>query len=442
MDEIELLYEDNHLLIVVKPYGIPSQADATGDPDMLTRMKAYIKAYYNKPGEVYLGLVHRLDRPVGGIMVFARTSKAAARLDAQLRSGAFRKTYLAVVRGGAPGGELTDYLFKVEEENHVYVADAQTPGAKLARLSYRTLASREGLSLVSVELYTGRSHQIRVQMANAGFPIWGDNRYGGGKSGQRIALFAAKLRLEHPTKKTELQFIKRPPSLAPWDMFESEIEAFARSREGVKVLYEDENLVIAEKQPGLETQGETSAESAVSAIVGCKVFACHRLDAMTGGLLMFAKNEAAREAAEQAMRNGKVAKTYRCLVKGIPRPREAVLEAYLSKDAARARVTVSARETPMSKRIVTEYATLGERGGNALLNVTLHTGRTHQIRAHMAFIGHPILGDDKYGDRRLNKALKIKHQALWAANLAFAFGGDSVLSYLNGMEFESRAAFE
>ncbi len=501
MDEIELLYEDNHLLVVVKPPGVPSQEDATGDPNMLTRMKAYIKAAYQKPGEVYLGLVHRLDRPVGGIMCFARTSKAAARLSAQLKSGAFRKTYLAVVEGETPvSGVLTDYLYKVEEENHVYVADENTPGAKLAKLAYRTLAKRSGLSLVEIELFTGRSHQIRVQLAEAGFPLWGDHRYGHGKSKENIALFAARLKIEHPTKpmsagdnfalgndaaqtdpgrtvnaktdKLPLEFVKAPPAAVyPWSLFPVELSRFSRTRGGVAVVYEDAALVIAEKQPGIETQGEISVESAVSELVGAKVFACHRLDAMTGGLIMLAKTERAREAAEAALKarlvqnphareadshakdiilkaerafvasKPPIAKTYRCIVKGVPEPREARLTAYLLKDADKARVSVYANPAPGAKRIETGYRVLEHANGLSLLEVALYTGRTHQIRAHMAFLGHPLLGDDKYGDRALNKAHSAKHQALWATALEFSDTLAGELAPIAGKRFESVPMF-
>lgn len=443
MDEIELLYEDNHLLVVVKPPGIPSQEDTTGDPNMLSRMKAYIKAAYRKPGEVYLGLVHRLDRPVGGIMCFARTSKAAARLSGQLKSGAFKKTYLAVVEGETPDtGALTDYLYKVEEENHVYVADEHTPGAKLAKLAYRTLAARDGLSLVEVELFTGRSHQIRVQFAEAGHPLWGDHRYGHGKSKENIALFAARLKIEHPTRKEPLEFVKAPPNAYPWSLFSDEITRFSRTRGGVCVVYEDDALVIAEKPPGMETQGENSAESAVAELLGGPVFACHRLDAMTGGLLIFAKTEAAREAVEAALKAGLIQKTYRCIVKGAPKPEAARLTAYLTKNAESARVTISEKPAPGAKRVETGYRVLAQANGLSLLEIALYTGRTHQIRAHMTFLGHPLLGDDKYGDRALNKAWGAKRQALWAVSLEFSDALAGELAAAAGKRFESAPIFE
>ncbi len=472
MDEIELLYEDNHLLMVVKPPGVPSQEDATGDPNMLTRMKAYIKAAYGKPGEVYLGLVHRLDRPVGGIMCFARTSKAAARLSAQLKSGAFKKTYLAVVEGETPPyGVLTDYLYKVEEENRVYVADEHTLGAKFAKLAYKTLAKRGGLSLVEIELFTGRSHQIRVQFAEAGFPLWGDHRYGHGKSKENIALFAARLKIEHPTKpacagselasseansqanpherkalekksKLILEFVKAPPSIVyPWSLFPEELGRFSSSRGGVAIVYEDAALVIAEKQPGIETQGETSVESITGEILGEKVFACHRLDAMTGGLIILAKTESAREAVEAALKEGLVRKTYRCIVKGVPEQKEARKTAYLVKDAASARVAVYANPAPGAKRIETGYRVLSSENGLSLLEVYLYTGRTHQIRAHMAFLGYPVLGDDKYGDRALNKANGSTHQALWAAALEFSDTLAGELAKVSGKQFASEPGF-
>ena len=161
--EVEVLYEDNHLLVVVKPPNLPVQGDSSGDDDLLSIMKRYIGNKYQKPGNVYLGLVHRLDRPVGGVMVLARTSKAAARLSAAFADHAQDKRYLAVVRGDMPGERtLEDDLLKDGATGMVRVVPAGTPGSKHARLHTRPLAAREGLTLVEVALYTGRAHQIRV----------------------------------------------------------------------------------------------------------------------------------------------------------------------------------------------------------------------------------------------------------------------------------------
>lgn len=214
---LQVLYEDNHLLFVKKPPNMPVQADSSGDLDVLSALKAYIKEKYEKPGEVYLGLVHRLDRPVGGAVVFCRTSKAAARVSEQIRAGAMEKTYLAVVSGNPPeSGHIVDYLVKDGTTNMVRVCEESAPGAKRAALSYETLAREGGLALVRVQLETGRSHQIRVQMKHAGFPLWGDNRYGNGKPGEQIALWSYEIGLEHPTKKEKITVQCPPPKEYPW----------------------------------------------------------------------------------------------------------------------------------------------------------------------------------------------------------------------------------
>lgn len=215
----EVIYEDNHLLVVVKPVNVPAQADSSGDMDMLSLVKAYIKEEYQKPGAVYAGLVHRLDRPAGGLMVFAKTSKAAARLSAQFQSHEAGRSYLAAVEGDAGAGTLTDYLCKDGRKNRVMVVREGTAGAKWARLCYETVERRGGLSLVRVELSTGRPHQIRVQMANAGFPLFGDQRYGRGRPGQQLALWGAELRLIHPTREESMTFRTPLPKTEPWIQF-------------------------------------------------------------------------------------------------------------------------------------------------------------------------------------------------------------------------------
>ena len=222
---IPIVYEDNHLLVVVKPPNMPTQADASGDPDLHSTMKQYIAEKYNKPGAVYLGLVHRLDRPVGGLVVLARTSKAADRLSAQVREKTLARQYVAAVRGSTPGRmELNDWLLKDERTNTVRAVAAGTPGAKDARLVYEKAGEADGLSLIRVKLFTGRSHQIRVQTSHSGFPIWGDARYGAGKPGEQIALWGAHLGLVHPTKKEEMQFTAMPPAdTRPWRGFGEEI---------------------------------------------------------------------------------------------------------------------------------------------------------------------------------------------------------------------------
>ncbi len=207
----DLLYEDNHVLVAVKPPNLLAQADRTGDPDFLSILKEDIRVRYGKPGRVYLGLVHRLDRPVGGLMVFARTSKAASRLSAQMQKHAMGREYICVLEGLCQHRfTLLDYLSKDERLNRVQVVHASAPGAQRAVLHGKRLIYRDGLSLCSVRLETGRNHQIRVQMSHAGTPIWGDNRYGHGIPGQQIALWGYRLTFEHPVTHQILTFMSMP----------------------------------------------------------------------------------------------------------------------------------------------------------------------------------------------------------------------------------------
>lgn len=221
----DILYEDNHVLVALKPPNMLSQADKTGDTDILSWLKADLKVRYNKPGNVYLGLVHRLDRPVGGLMVFAKTSKAAARLSAQMREHLMGRQYLCVVQSDKvlDSFVLSDYLIKDERLNRVKVCDADERGAQLAVLRGRTIARRNGFALCAIMLDTGRNHQIRVQMANIGAPLWGDNRYGHGTTGQQIALWGYKLIFEHPTSHQELTFMHLPQN-GVWTLFQPELE--------------------------------------------------------------------------------------------------------------------------------------------------------------------------------------------------------------------------
>ena len=227
--EIPVLYEDNHLLVVVKPANLPSQPDPSKDADLLTILKEYIGRKYNKPGNVYLGLVHRLDRPVGGVMVFARTSKAASRLSEAFRDHVQDRRYLAVCEGEfAEETELNDHLLKDARTGNVRVVAADTPSAKAARLITRPIACRDGLTLTEAQLFTGRSHQIRVQHAQFGHPLWGDLRYGHGVPGRQIALWAWKLVLEHPTKHETMTFVSRPPEDGAWAKFGAEIDSLLK----------------------------------------------------------------------------------------------------------------------------------------------------------------------------------------------------------------------
>ena len=218
---VKVLYEDNHIIVAIKPAGVLSQSDGSNAPDMLTILKAYIKEKYQKPGEVYLGLVHRLDRPVSGVMVFARTSKAASRLSEQIRLRKVDKIYRCVVNGVLEGeGRLENYISKDESSNTVTVSDSEKPGFKASYLDYRALASKEGLTLVEVKLGTGRSHQIRAQMAHFGHPLIGDQKYGLRDNRTKdIALEAYKLSFEHPVKREFIAFEAPIPSRFPWNLF-------------------------------------------------------------------------------------------------------------------------------------------------------------------------------------------------------------------------------
>lgn len=220
---IPILYEDNHLLVVEKPVNIPVQEDNSGDKDMLNLLKEDIKIRYEKPGNVYLGLVHRLDRPVGGAMVFAKTSKAASRLSEVIRKDELERKYLAVVRGvpKKKKAKLEHYLFKDTKKNKVYAVSADRKDAKKAILDYEVISSEEGFSLLSIRLHTGRSHQIRVQLSELGFPLYGDQKYGQhvNRAGQQIALWANVLEFPHPTTKELISVQSSPPNEYPWNLW-------------------------------------------------------------------------------------------------------------------------------------------------------------------------------------------------------------------------------
>ena len=226
MEDLIILHEDNHVIVVLKPQNIPSCEDESKDRDMLTIIKDYIKVKYDKPGNVYLGLVHRLDRPTGGVMVFAKSSKAAARLSEQIKNGDFEKRYFAVLVG-TPKEEkatLTHYMKKNAINNMVYICPPTVSGAKFAELEYSLVEKTESLSLVDVRLHTGRSHQIRVQMNAIGTPIYGDMRYGGEKAVKgNLALWAYYLSFTHPVSKERMVFRVQPPKdRSPWTSFNTE----------------------------------------------------------------------------------------------------------------------------------------------------------------------------------------------------------------------------
>ena len=223
--QIPVLYCDNQVLVVVKPCNIPVQADSSGDTDLLTALKGYVGKRFNKPGAVYLGLVHRLDRPVGGVMVFARTSKAAQRLSDAFAGHSVDKRYIAVLQGTLKEARsLEHFLLKDGATGNVRAVAEGTEGAKRALLDTRPQAWREGTTLTEVELHTGRAHQIRVQHKAAGFALWGDNRYGGGKAGQQIALWAWKLTFTHPTQKTPMTFAALPEFSGAWAYYRDVLE--------------------------------------------------------------------------------------------------------------------------------------------------------------------------------------------------------------------------
>ncbi len=220
MQNLKVIYEDNHIIVVEKPVNIPSQGDKTGDVDMLTIIKQYLKDKYNKPGNVYLGLVHRLDRPVGGVMVFAKTSKAASRLSNQVREKQFQKTYLVIVNGKMESekGTLQDYLLKNEKNNMSKVVKKGTKNSKLAILDYEVLKYDEqlNLSVLKINLHTGRHHQIRVQLSSRNHSIYGDQKYGGRGHGKQITLWAYKLKFYHPITNEFMEFMSIPQKDGSW----------------------------------------------------------------------------------------------------------------------------------------------------------------------------------------------------------------------------------
>ena len=412
--DIRVLYEDNHLLVVEKPANVPVQADASGDEDLLTACKGYIKEKYAKPGEVYLGLVHRLDRPVGGVMVFARTSKAAARLTEQFSAHRARKRYAAIVEGSAPGeGRLADFLWKDERTNTTSVVPEGTPGAKMAKLSFRTLAREGDLSLLDVDLQTGRPHQIRVQLSHAGFPIHGDQRYNpAAQVGEQIRLWAYALTIVHPTLKEEMTFYALPP----FGEFPTAVKYLPAFRAG-SAVYEDEDLLVVDKNPGTEV--ETDLLSELSAIRS-PLFPVHRLDANTMGLVVLAGTEAAEADLLDAFARHETGKVYEAIFVGAPKAPAGTLVHYGLKDEARAYMRLVDKDTPGALKMELSYRIVEIRGSLSKAEIRLMTGRTHQIRVQMAALGCPVLGDDKYGDREANRRYRQKRQLLLAKRLTVA----------------------
>ena len=203
-NKLEILYEDNHIIVVVKPYNILSQSDSTKDIDMQTIIKNYIKEKYNKKGNVYLALLHRLDRPTGGIMIFAKTSKAAKRLSEDFKNNKIKKTYLAVIENfPLEKGTFTDYIEKQKEKSVI------SKKGKFASLTFEKIKQIKNCSLVKINLQTGRHHQIRVQFSERGFPLYGDQKYGK-QDKKQLLLYAYKLEFTHPVTKEKMTFTKIP----------------------------------------------------------------------------------------------------------------------------------------------------------------------------------------------------------------------------------------
>ncbi len=217
---MNILYEDNHIIIIDKKPGEIVQGDKTGDTPLSETVKAFIKERDCKPGNVFLGVVHRLDRPVGGAVIFAKTSKALSRLNDMLRKGEIHKTYWALTSGNPPqdSGELLHYITTVEKNNKSYASETPKPGAKEARLRYKVLARGDRYNLLEIELLTGRKHQIRVQLSSVGCPIKGDLKYGDRRSNPdgSISLLARNIRFTHPVSGNEINVTAPFPQQMPW----------------------------------------------------------------------------------------------------------------------------------------------------------------------------------------------------------------------------------
>ena len=222
---LNIIYEDNHIIVVEKIPNILSQDDETGDISMMKLVKDYLKEKYNKPGNVYLGLVHRLDRPVGGVITFAKTSKAASRLSDEVRKKVFKKEYLTIVDGKFENdkGTLENYLYKDKKTNISYVVSKDKKQAKIAKLDYEVLKydRKKYINILKINLYTGRHHQIRVQLSNINHSIYGDQKYGKRGKNKQIALWAYKLTIIHPTKKEKMVFTSLPKKTGIWKILDN-----------------------------------------------------------------------------------------------------------------------------------------------------------------------------------------------------------------------------
>lgn len=404
-----ILFEDNHLLVVEKPENLPVQADASGDLDLLSVCKAYIKETYHKPGEAYLGLVHRLDRPVGGVTVFAKTSKAAARLTAQFKDRTAHKRYVAIVDGIAPAhGECVDWLKKDESTNTTRVVNEGTEGAKKAILRYRTIARENGTSLLDIELLTGRPHQIRVQLSSRNLPLVGDMRYHpNAKPGTQIRLWSYMLTVKHPTLSEPMTFY----SLPKWHEYPAAIRVLP-AHDVCSGVYFDDGMLVVDKNAGAEVEGELLGE--LSALFD-PLYPVHRLDANTEGLVCFARTEAMRDTLSDAFYRHETQKIYHAVVVG--RPKDGAYTHFAKKDADAAYMRLCRETDPDALRMELSLRVLETKRDLSLCEIRLYTGRTHQIRVQLAALGTPVLGDDKYGDRDANKRYKKRRQALLAKKL-------------------------
>lgn len=448
---MKVLYEDNHIIVVEKPVNVPVQGDETGDLSLLDEVKAYIKEKYSKPGEVFIGLVHRLDRPVGGVMVFARTSKAASRLAPQFaekdHSGAVKK-YASVVTGEPPASaSLEDWLIRDEESHSSIVVPEDTGNAKKAGLGFKRTARRKGASLLDVDLKTGRHHQIRVQLANAGYPIWGDQRYNkAAVPGQQIALFAYSLSFEHPVTHERMRFTSIP-RYGAFGEFGDELKLMAAD---VDFSYIDNDIVVLNKPSGMTVAkkdgGDDNLEARLDAVFP-GVSPVHRLDAVTTGLVIFARNDKAKAALDRAIRERTIKKYYRLIIKGAPAVKTGTIRLWAQRTETESFVRVYDDKKPGAAEMITDYRVIKTEGGISLVEALLVTGRTHQLRASFAHIGYPILGDDKYGSRDFNRDPEYRklHRknplCLAAVRIEFDFPKGSYLERLNGLTVEKEAPF-
>lgn len=225
---LDVIYEDNQIIVVIKPQNVPTQQDGSGDKDMLTMVKEYVKEKYNKKGEAFVGLVHRLDRPTGGVMVFARNSKSARRLSAQIKDGMFEKIYFAIVKNRPRliKNRLENYIKKDVKENKAVLSTMAEKDAKKAILNYEVIETKDNLTLLKINLETGRGHQIRVQLSSIGCAIYGDAKYSTTDENLRtynLALWAGILRFKHPTQDKVMNFKVAPPDKYPFNKFDIDL---------------------------------------------------------------------------------------------------------------------------------------------------------------------------------------------------------------------------